>query len=86
MNREGIGCPGEPDTSELSAIRIKICKRCPLYKNKFYLFPVCNSRLYMNPETGDVSTHEKEGYIRGCGCNLTYRTENPTQHCVCGKW
>lgn len=86
MSKEGIGCPGEPDMKDLARIRMNICKRCPLYKNKYFLFPVCNEKLYLNPITNDVSTTPKEGYRRGCGCNLEYRTLNPTQHCINGKW
>lgn len=86
MNKDVIGCPGEPKSESLEKSRMAICKRCPLYKNKYYLFPTCNERLYLNPNTNDVSTHKKEGYIQGCGCNLTYRTANPNQHCVCKKW
>lgn len=84
---ENISLPGTPDELEnLAKLRMNICKKCPLYKNKYLVFPICNSNLYLNPKTNDVSTSPKDGYIRGCGCSLEYRTNNPKIHCVCGKW
>lgn len=34
--------------------RMKICHQCPLYKD--ILGGICNSKLWLNPKTGDVST------------------------------
>ena len=77
---------GDKEIEQLAASRMRICKKCPLYKLKWYIIPVCNNKLYMNPDTKDVSTSEKKGYIRGCGCNLEYRTMNPKMHCLCKRW
>lgn len=61
--------------------RFEICKKCPIYTNKR-----CNSALWINPDTDDVSTHAKAGYVRGCGCFIEVKARNPRNHCVAGKW
>ena len=45
---------------DLSEERLKVCYSCPLYSTK--LGGLCNSRLWLNPNTGDISTIKKEGY------------------------
>ena len=45
---------------ELSDSRMKICRICPLFLNK--LGGICNNRLWLNVNTGDVSVTKKEGY------------------------
>ena len=85
--KEDFSLPGIPDSIEdLAAARLAICKKCPLYKMKYGVIAVCNSKLYLNKTNGDVSTTPKEGYREGCGCSIEYRVHNPTLHCVCGKW
>lgn len=69
---------------ELSKSRLQICYRCPLYSKK--LGGICNSRLWLNPNTGDVSINRKEGYIRGCSCRLSPKTRLPNSKCPAGKW
>lgn len=69
---------------ELSKSRLKICYSCPLYSDK--LGGICNSKLWLNPNTGDVSTKAKEGYIRGCSCRVNSKTRLPEAKCVTGKW
>lgn len=69
---------------DISEERIKVCLRCPLYSPKFG--GVCNSRLWLNPNTGDVSTYEREGYKSGCGCRLSPKTKLPNAKCPLGKW
>ena len=69
---------------ELSKSRLKICYRCPLYSKR--LGGICNNRLWLNPNTGDISVNKKEGYIRGCGCALKYKTNNRDEQCPAGKW
>jgi hypothetical protein len=65
--------------------RLLICKKCPLFFNKNGTY-ICNSSLYMNPNNGDVSIEEKEGYKRGCGCVLDYKTGIINEKCPLGKW
>lgn len=63
--------------------RIRICEKCPIYNP---LRKTCNSNLYLNPETNEVSTKPMIDYVRGCGCLITVKTKNPNNHCVAGKW
>lgn len=69
---------------DISKNRLKVCYRCPLYSNK--LGGVCNSRLWLNVNTGDVSTIEKPGYTNGCGCRLQAKTRLPNAKCPVNKW
>lgn len=69
---------------DLSKSRLKICYSCPLYSNK--LGGMCNSRLWLNVNTGDVSTTAKIGYERGCGCRLSAKTRLAQAKCPVGKW
>ena len=47
---------------------------------------MCNMRLWLNPETGDVSTEKKDGYYRGCGCRLRAKTTLSRENCPARKW
>lgn len=69
---------------DISQERMKICKVCPLFLNS--MGGICNPRLYLNPQTGDVSTKYKDGYGKGCGCRLQAKTKLPNAHCPNGKW
>ena len=69
---------------ELSKSRLRICYSCPLYSNK--LSGICNSKLWLNPNTGDVSTIKKSGYVRGCSCVLSAKTRLTNAKCPAGKW
>lgn len=68
---------------ELLNARLKVCKKCPLYKEGPF-GAVCDSSKYMN-EKGDISYIPKDGYIKGCNCILRRKAANPANHCVCGK-
>ena len=69
---------------DISKSRLQICYRCPLYSTK--LGGICNSRLWLNVDTGDVSLEKKEGYVRGCSCRLRPKTRLPEAKCPAGKW
>ena len=69
---------------DLSKNRLRICYSCPLYSNK--LGGICNSKLWLNVNTGDVSTTAKSGYKRGCGCRLSAKTRLAQAKCPAGKW
>lgn len=69
---------------DISKNRLKICYRCPLYSNK--LGGICNNRLWLNRNTGDVSVIMKPGYIKGCGCRLRSKTRLPNAKCPVDKW
>ena len=61
--------------------RLAICNRCPIYNNGR-----CNSNLWINPDTDEVSTYSKPGYVRGCNCLMRVKAANINNHCVAGKW
>lgn len=69
---------------DLSNNRLKICYSCPLYTNN--LGGMCNNKLWLNVNTGDVSMENKPGYKRGCGCRLLAKTRLPNAVCPVGKW
>lgn len=66
--------------------RRKICHACPLYKYVLGQGAICNPDIYFNPETGDVSLEEKEGYVSGCGCSLKSKIKDIESSCPLGKW
>lgn len=69
---------------DISKNRMKICYSCPLYSNK--LGGMCNNKLWLNVNTGDVSLEPKRGYKKGCGCRLYAKTRLPNAQCPVGKW
>lgn len=69
---------------ELSQKRLQICYRCPLYSIK--LGGICNNKLWLNVNTGDVSTKPKEGYKNGCSCRILAKSRLPNATCPVGKW
>jgi len=62
--------------------RLAICKKCPIFTPQGR----CNSNLWINPETDEVSTYARIGYIRGCNCYIQVKAKNQYNHCVAGKW
>ena len=69
---------------ELSDSRMKICYICPLFLNKFG--GICNNRLWLNVNTGDISVNKKEGYNNGCGYRLLNKTRLPNDEYKLKKW
>lgn len=63
--------------------RLQICKECPIFSPNR---GICNPRLYLNPETNEISTESKTGFIRGCGCSVYFKAKNPNNHCNANKW
>lgn len=63
--------------------RKNICRKCPIFSPSN---GKCNPSLWLDPETNQVSTHPKSGYIRGCGCTLAFKWPNAHNHCNAGKW
>lgn len=64
--------------------RIKICKKCPIYLNKYG--GICNSKLWINPKTDEISTEKKDGYVKGCGCRIQAKATLINASCIAGKW
>ena len=71
---------------DLSKQRIEVCKSCPLYKIDSILGEICNSKLYLNPETNQTSTYPRQGYYNGCGCRLSSKTRLTYAKCPLQKW
>ncbi len=71
---------------ELFNNRIKICRCCKLHKIDNIFGEVCNPRLYINPETEEISSSKKPGYIHGCGCILASKCRVPDAKCPMNKW
>ena len=63
--------------------RRQICQECPIFSPAR---AICNPKLWLNPDTGDVSTSAKAGYIKGCGCHILITMRTLTNHCIAGKW
>ena len=63
--------------------RREICEKCPIYSPAR---AICNPNLWLNPDTNDVSSKAKPGYIRGCGCAVKIKMRNLSNHCIAGKW
>ena len=64
--------------------RIRICENCPIYSPNNG--GICSNRLYINPQTGDVSIHPLDGYVKGCGCKIKLKAKLKTEKCPAGKW
>ena len=69
---------------DISKKRLQICKSCPIYSSQFG--GICNSKLWINPVTEDVSVSKYPGYVRGCGCRLKAKTRLPNASCIIDKW
>ena len=63
--------------------RLRICEHCGIYDTER---KICNGDLYINPETNDVSTRAKTGYIKGCNCYIPRKVLNAKAKCPAGKW
>ena len=63
--------------------RLEICERCGIYDSARKL---CDGQLYLNPETNEVSTHNRFGYYKGCGCYIPRKVLNANAKCPAKKW
>ncbi|MEE0966191.1 MAG: hypothetical protein U0L85_03970 [Bacilli bacterium] len=63
--------------------RYQICLRCGIYDSTR---KICNGNLFINPETNDVSTRQKSGYIKGCDCYIPMKVLKDNAKCPAGKW
>lgn len=64
--------------------RLKVCYACPIYSPR--AGGICDGDLYFNPNTGDVSTNPRYGYINGCGCLLKSKVKLMSAQCPASKW
>jgi hypothetical protein len=61
--------------------RLEICLHCPIYNEG-----QCSDKLRLNPKTNEITTKNKFGFIKGCGCKVKIKVLLPDEHCPCGKW
>ena len=74
------------NNQELYMERMAICKKCGLYKET-PSGPICNSKLYISKgDKTTISSIPKIGYVRGCSCQLSKKTQLRAAHCIVGKW
>lgn len=71
---------------ELYKTRISICRECKLFKIDKLFGEVCNSEIYLNPKTNEISPIPKTGFAHGCGCVLGSKCRVQEAHCPVGKW
>lgn len=69
---------------DMGDTRMEICRACPLFKD--VAGGICNSRLWLNPITGDVRDTKADGYYKGCGCVLHAKVRSSYAHCPAKKW
>lgn len=70
---------------DTSRQRMEICEKCPLFRKESYGL-ICNSNLWINPETNEISDIFKPGFLKGCGCRLRAKTTLQSENCPVGKW
>lgn len=70
-------------TIEEAEERWEICRHCPICNQEKGL---CSAELYLNPQTNDISTSPKEGYIKGCGCIISLKIQKEKSKCPANKW
>ena len=46
----------------------------------------CDDRKWISPDGTQSSFFKKDGWKKGCGCYLTYKTKNINNHCVIKLW
>lgn len=78
--KSAIGTENKEDEKIFSS-RAIICLNCPLKSGN-----TCNRSKYINPETLEVSTYSKSGFVRGCGCRLSAKQKSKTTKCPAGFW
>lgn len=60
--------------ANISEKRLKICRKCPLYHIGLF-GPVCSTRLWLNPETGDISTEQKMAMLEDAAVDSMLKLE-----------
>lgn len=74
----------ETQSKDISKERLQICYSCPLYTKQGG--GMCNNKLWLNANTGDVSMSKQLGYVRGCGCLIHHKVKRPNAVCPANKW
>lgn len=63
--------------------RQEICNHCPIHLEKDN---ICDAYSYLNPKTMEKSNKPKKGFIKGCGCALSFKIKNINSKCIAGLW
>lgn len=72
--------------SALCEQRLAICRICPLARKQFDGSIRCDSHKYLSPDGSQTSFLPKKDWIKGCGCLVNIKCNNPSAICVAGKW
>jgi len=78
--KSAIGA-GNAEEEKVFSSRARICLNCPLKNGN-----TCNKSKYINPETLEVSTIRKAGFVQGCGCRLSAKQKSKGSKCPAGFW
>ena len=65
--------------------RLAICKKCPIMRMT-ELGMRCDDRKWISPDGTQGSFFKRDGWRKGCGCYLSSKTRNASNHCVINKW
>lgn len=71
----------QKDEEYIFSKREKICNACPLKNGNS-----CNTQLWIDPLTLEVSNMPKQGFIRGCGCRLSAKQKSKQSSCPAAFW
>lgn len=71
---------------ELYLERMKVCSKCKLLKVDKIFGETCNSTMYLNPKTNELSPIPRPGFIHGCGCVLGSKNRVKEAECPLKKW
>lgn len=66
--------------------RIAVCHKCKLLKKDLIFGEICNSTLFLNPKTNEMSPIPKPDFYHGCGCVLGSKCRVLDEKCPLGKW
>jgi hypothetical protein len=72
---------GNENEELIFLIREKTCNKCPLKNGNS-----CDTQRWINPQTLEVSTSPKDGFIRGCGCRLSAKQKSKLSTCPANFW
>lgn len=70
--------------NELYQERIKICKKCPLYSDKFG--GLCDPKKCWNTVKNTSEDFPGKNIKCGCGCRLSAKLRLKNTECVLNKW
>lgn len=69
--------------SELSEIRMKVCRKCPLYNNEN---DRCDASRCINVKTGKMEMGPGKDIVCGCNCYVSKKSRVLNAKCVLNKW